>query len=91
MILKRYLNNDINQDIEAIQYFGEDLKNFEASEEIKNLMIDNIYKECETYEGHRGFIIGIEDNYKYKDYYYIIWIPHTQEICYELSHILKLI
>lgn len=91
MILERYLNNDIEQGIEAIQYFGEDLKNFKAKENIKKIIIDNIYKECETYEGFRGFIIGIEDNYIYKDYYYIIWIPQTQEICYELMNALKLL
>lgn len=84
MILTRYLNDDINGEIECIQYFGEDLDKFQARESIKKSILSNIYKDCEMDDGCKGFIIGIEDNYAYNDYYYIIWIPQTEQICYEL-------
>lgn len=84
MILKRYLNNDINNSLESTQYFGEDIEKFEAAEDAKKYIIDNIYKECITWGGDKGFIIGIENNYIYSDYYFIVYIPDKELIVYEL-------
>lgn len=90
MILERYLNNDINNSLESTQYFGEDIEKFEAAEaaeaaeDAKKYIIDNIYKECITWGGDKGFIIGIEKNHIYSDYYFIVYIPDKELIVYEL-------
>lgn len=84
MILERYLNNDINNSLESIQYFGEDVDKFEANKDAKDYIINNIYKKCVTQNGDIGFIIGIENNYLYLDYYFIVYIPDKESIVYEL-------
>ena len=84
MILEHYLNNDINNSLESTQYFSKDVEKFEATEDTKEYIINNMYKECVTWGGDKGFIIGIENNYLYSDYYFIIYIPDKELIVYDL-------
>lgn len=86
MIIERHINDNIDEPIESIQYFGEDIEKFEAAPDAKEYITNNIYKECITWAGDKGFIVGIEKNYSYSDYYFIVYVPDKEQIVYELTN-----
>lgn len=36
--------------------------------------------------GHKGIIIGFEDNNQFFDYYYIVYIPELNKVEYQLCN-----
>ncbi len=91
MIITKYKNDDITQSEEYTQYYGEDIGKLRSKQYIKNIVTDNIYRDCELRDGYRGFIIGVEDNFVYNDYYYIVWCPQNQKIYHELFNAIRII
>lgn len=84
MIYTRHLYDPPTLDIDYVQYFGEDVEKFPARQDIKNSILKSINKECTTPDGYSGIIVGVEDNHSYNDYYYIIWVPESGKMIYEL-------
>lgn len=67
------------------QYFGKDAEDFLESINWHS-DIDYLGKECITDEGKRGIIVGFEDSESAMDYYFIVFIPKTGEVSYELAN-----
>ena len=36
--------------------------------------------------GHKGIIIGFEDNNQFFDYYYIVYVPELDKVIYQLCN-----
>lgn len=67
-----------------IQYFGNDVLKADIDDEIKELVINSINKDCINCDGEKGIIIGLEDCCSFNDYYFIVYCPKTEKITYEL-------
>lgn len=68
------------------RYFGKDaedfLKGIGWQEDIKYLG-----KECLAYNAKKeGVIIGIEDSELFDDYYFIVFVPESEKLYYELAN-----
>lgn len=88
MILKKKFTKRINKErvnCENIQYYGRDAENFLESIGWHS-DIDYLGKECTTSKGKQGIIVGFEDNDDYSDYYFIVFIPETKHLYYELAN-----
>lgn len=48
--------------------------------------INYLGKECTTDKGLQGIIIGIEDCNSFCDYYYIVYVPESKQVTYELAN-----
>lgn len=86
-IIRREKIHGINSSPEVvndIQYFGEDALNIDIDDTFNELIRSNIYKECTTYNGDKGIVIGFEDSQSFKDYYFIIYCPKLSSVVYEL-------
>lgn len=87
MIIKRTVEKDIygRGPVEDVQYFGKDAEEFLKS--IKwDKSINYLGKECTTDKGLQGIIIGIEDCNSFCDYYYIVYVPESKQVTYELAN-----
>lgn len=87
MIIKRTVEKDIygRGPVEDCQYFGKDAEEFLKS--IKwDKSINYLGKECTIDKGLQGIIVGIEDCNSFCDYYYIVYIPESKQIMYELAN-----
>lgn len=71
----------------AIQYFGKQAQEFISLKENQMyFMKDSLYKECVTTKDKaKGIIIGFEDNIRWSDYYFIVFIPSQNKVVYELA------
>ena len=67
------------------QYYGKDAEDFLESINWHKER-DYIGRNCITDKGEEGVIIGFEDCQSYDDYYYIIYIPKTNEVFYGLAN-----
>ena len=43
-------------------------------------------KECTIDKGLQGIIVGIEDCNSFCDYYYIVYVPESKQVMYELAN-----
>ena len=76
--------NSPNKVVNNIQYFGEDAINIDIDNRFNELIRSSMYKECTTYNGDKGIIIGFEDNQSLIDYYFIVYCPESESVVYEL-------
>lgn len=67
------------------QYFGKDAEDFLESINWHS-DIDYLGKECITDEGKQGIIVGFEDSESAMDYYFIVFVPETGKVSYELAN-----
>lgn len=81
MIVYRKYDNSTDIDTE---YYGEDAENFLESINWHS-DIEYLGKECITSQGV-GIIIGVEDSQSASDYYFIVYIPNTREIFYQIAN-----
>lgn len=42
--------------------------------------------DCVVDSGHKGIIIGFEDNNQFFDYYYIVYVPELDKVVYQLCN-----
>ena len=87
MIIKRTVEKDIygRGPVEDCQYFGKDAEEFLKS--IKwDKSINYLGKECTIDKGLQGIIVGIEDCNSFCDYYYIVYVPESKQVMYELAN-----
>lgn len=69
---------------DTFEYYGkEGLSKLNVPDDFKEKLKSNLYKDCETFSGQRGIIIGVEYCYKYNDCHYIVWIPAFKDVKYE--------
>lgn len=89
MIFKRTVERDLRGKgpVEDCQYIGKDAEEFLKSIGWKK-SIKYLGKECCTTEdnGKQGVIIGFEDSQSFFDYYYIVYVPETGKVTYELAN-----
>lgn len=43
-----------------------------------------LFRDCVVDSGHKGIIIGFEDNNQFFDYYYIVYVPELDKVVYQL-------
>lgn len=68
------------------QYFGKDAEDFLESINWHS-DIEYLGKECITDRDQKqGIIVGFEDSESAMDYYFIVFIPETGEVYYELAN-----
>ena len=51
-----------------------------------NIFYIFVYMVCTTDKGLQGIIIGIEDCNSFCDYYYIVYVPESKQVTYELAN-----
>lgn len=66
-------------------YFGKDAEDFLESINWHS-DIEYLGKECTTFHGKQGIIVGFEDCESAMDYYFIVYIPEEDTVCYELAN-----
>ena len=45
-----------------------------------------LFRDCVVDSGHKGIIIGFEDNNQFFDYYYIVYVPELDKVVYQLCN-----
>lgn len=50
-----------------------------------------LFRDCVVDSGHKGIIIGLEDNNQFFDYYYIVYVPELNKVVYQLCNDVKFI
>lgn len=53
-------------------------------DEIRADIAKYLYKDCTTHDGHKGIIIGFEDNNQFFDY--IVYVPELDKVVYQLCN-----
>lgn len=67
---------------ESVKDLPEDI----IGKEFKTEIIVNLYKQCFTTDNHdEGIIIGFEINQRFCDYYYMVYVPSSNKVEYELA------
>ena len=87
MIIKRTVEKDIygRGPVEDVQYFGKDAEEFLKS--IKwDKSINYLGKECTTDKRLKRIIKGTEGCHSFCDYYYIVYVPESKQVTYELAN-----
>lgn len=78
-----YHKYDNTSDVDT-EYYGKDAEDFLESINYHS-DIEYLGKECYTSRGS-GIIIGFEDSQSASDYYFIVYIPNTREVYYQLAN-----
>lgn len=63
-----------------IAYYGNDALSADSS------MNTFLYKECTTFGGYQGIIIGYENSSTDSDCYYIVLVPILGKVVFELAN-----
>ena len=79
---KDFLGREYPCDI--IQFYGKDAIDCTEIEYVNDLIREVLFKDCITSRGEKGIVIGYEINEVWMDDYFIIFVPRTNELYYEL-------
>lgn len=62
-----------------------------CQDDIRQDIAKCLFKDCVVDSGHKGIIIGFEDNNQFFDYYYIVYVPELDKVVHQLCNDSKFI
>lgn len=62
-----------------------------CQDDIRQDIAKCLFKDCVIDSGHKGIIIGFEDNNQFFDYYYIVYVPELDKVVHQLCNDSKFI